>query len=78
MTPMTSEEFGAIRRRVQWTQVQVATFFDVQERTVSRWENGKMPVPAPVAMLFRLIVGGRITNRDIANTATQVADHVFA
>lgn len=78
MTPMGKDEFGAIRRRLQWTQEQTATFFDVAGRTVIRWENGKVPVPAPVAMLLRLIVGGRIRNADITNTATQVADHAFA
>lgn len=76
MTPMHHPEFAAIRRRIGWTQEQVATFFDVTGRTVIRWEQGDTPIPVATAMLLRLIVSGRVRNVDITETATKVAEYV--
>lgn len=75
---MNKTELGAIRRRLGWTQEQTGVFLGVNLRTVLRWENGQAAVPPATAMLLRLVIGGKVTNADIAETACKVADHAFS
>ena len=38
---MTPQEIRDLRKRLGWTQTEYATFFDVGQVAVSKWENGK-------------------------------------
>jgi DNA-binding XRE family transcriptional regulator len=42
---MTSEEFRDARRRLDWTQEDLAKWGGLSRRTIIRFENGQQPIP---------------------------------
>lgn len=52
---MTPQEIRDLRKRLGWTQGQLAEFFDVTTQAVSKWELGQsQPDPFKVAALEQL------------------------
>ena len=52
---MTGEGLCQLRRRLGFTQVELAEQLGVHPITVSKWETGVHKVPTPVAKLLRLL-----------------------
>ena len=50
---MTSAELARARARLRLTRTRFARAFDVDRRTVHRWERGLTPIPRQVAVLVR-------------------------
>jgi DNA-binding transcriptional regulator YiaG len=53
---MTSQEVRRLRRRQQWTQVEFARRLGVTPRTVGRWEQDTVTVPAGVVRLIKYVI----------------------
>lgn len=45
-----------LRKKLRWTVKQFATFIEVNERTVRRWESGETPTPKVVTLLLKVLV----------------------
>lgn len=52
---MTPNELRKIRKRLGWTQQQLADAVGVARNSVVRWEGGHMRIAEPVARLIRMI-----------------------
>jgi len=52
---MTGEQFRRQRKRLGFTQVNLAQRIGVHEITISRWERDVVAVPEPVARLVLLL-----------------------
>ena len=57
---MTGEELRRIRKRLGWTQVQLADRVGVVANTVARWERNEVPIQEPAARLIRLLAAGEV------------------
>jgi len=55
---MTSEEFKAIRDRLNLTQGQLADKIGLSERSIRYYEQGGRPVPATVSILLETFLRG--------------------
>ena len=55
---MTSEEFKAIRDRLNLTQGQLADKIGLCERSIRYYEQGGRPVPATVSILLETFLRG--------------------
>ena len=61
-TRLTSEEVRFLRKSLGWSGVDFARNMGVTEETVSRWENGAIPIGPQADRLLRLMVAqGRLT-----------------
>ena len=56
---MTQNEYRAAREALGWTQLEMAEYLGVGERTPYRYSKGD--IPEPVARLVRLLVTLRLT-----------------
>ena len=54
---MTASEFKTIRERAGLTQMQAAVKLDVTIATVSRWENGHVPISPPRSLWIKSRIG---------------------
>ena len=63
-TRLTGEEVRFLRKSLGWSGVDFARNMGVAEETVSRWENGAVPIGPQADRLLRLMVaqGRLITN----------------
>ena len=52
---MTGEKLRAIRKRLGLNQGELAARLGIRLNTVSRYEIGQLPIPAPIEMLARLL-----------------------
>ena len=52
---MTGNELLAVRRRLGWTQAQLAEAVGVAPNTVARWERGELSMREPAVRLVRLL-----------------------
>lgn len=50
---MTAAELTRVRASLKLNRVKFARAFDVDRRTVHRWERGATPIPRQVAVLVR-------------------------
>jgi transcriptional regulator with XRE-family HTH domain len=50
---MTAAELARARARLRLNRTRFARAFDVDRRTVHRWERGLTPIPRQVAVLVR-------------------------
>ena len=57
---VTGEELRRIRKRLGWTQVQLADRVGVVANTVARWERNEVPIQEPAARLIRLLAAGDV------------------
>jgi transcriptional regulator with XRE-family HTH domain len=48
-----------LRRRLGWTQVELAVALDVTSNSVARWERGEVSIRPPIARLLRHIVAAQ-------------------
>lgn len=55
---MTSEEFRAVRDRLNMTQGQLAYKIGISERAIRYYEQGGRSVPAPVSLLLETFLKG--------------------
>lgn len=62
---MTANQFRSALSRLDLTQVGAARLFRVDERTSRKWAAGDRSVPAPVQILLRLMLSGKLTAADI-------------
>jgi len=52
---MNHTELRTIIAGLGLSQAGVATLIGVSRRSVARWATGEAPIPAPIAMLFRML-----------------------
>jgi len=52
---MNGTELRRIRKRLDWTQAQLAVEVGVTTNTVARWERDEMGIREPAAKLIRTI-----------------------
>jgi transcriptional regulator with XRE-family HTH domain len=60
---MRGRELQSIRRKIGWTQRQLAEALGVASNTVARWERAERGISAPVAKLIRLVIAAHQTRR---------------
>lgn len=61
---MSGKELKEIRERFGYTQAELAKEVGVQTDTVSKWEQGRRNIPAPVEKLIRLLARGMGRTKD--------------
>ena len=52
-----------LRRRLGWTQVELAVALGVTSNSVARWERGEVSIRPPIARLLRHVVVAAQTGR---------------
>jgi len=52
---MTGKQLRATRRRLKWTQRQLAEAVGVRSNTIARYERGELPIAEPLARLVKMI-----------------------
>lgn len=52
---MKGRELRAIRKRLGWTQAELANAVGVAPNTIARWEREEIPIREPIARLIRAI-----------------------
>jgi transcriptional regulator with XRE-family HTH domain len=52
---MKAKELRGIRKRLGWSQRQIAEAVGVTTNSVARWERGEMNIGEPSARLIRMI-----------------------
>lgn len=52
---LTGEDIKRMRRRLGFTQQQMAEFANVSKKTIERWETGDKEITGPVVTLARLV-----------------------
>ncbi len=62
---MTPNQFRAALDRLKLSQLGAARLVGADPRTARRWALGERDVPECVAILLRLLVGGKITVADV-------------
>lgn len=62
---MTAKQFQAAIDRLGLSQVGSARILGADPRTARRWALDERSVPAPVAILLRLMLAGKITAKDV-------------
>ena len=53
---MNGNRLRALRRRLTWTQAQLADAIGVAANTIARYERGERKIPEPVARLMTRLV----------------------
>lgn len=66
---MTADQFRSALSRLGLSQLGSARLFGTGSRTPRRWANGEAAVPAPIAILLRLMLDGKVTAEDIRGTS---------
>lgn len=62
---MTPAQFRSILSRLGLSQLGVGRLLGTGERTPRRWASGESDIPAPVAILLRLLASKKISISDI-------------
>jgi len=60
---MTGKELLEIRKRLKWSQAQLARAIGVAGNTVARWERGELGISEPVGRLVRRILAEQRVKR---------------
>jgi DNA-binding transcriptional regulator YiaG len=58
---MTPEELDFLLRRLKLSQLGAGRLIDVDGRTIRRWLSGERKIPAPIALLWRIIDRWKLT-----------------
>lgn len=53
---MHGKQLRSIRKRLDWTQAEMAKAVGVASNTVARWERDEMSISEPMARLIRTIL----------------------
>jgi len=53
---MTPEKFKKLRQLIGYSKPGLAKDMDIAVRTITRWENGDVPIPKVAEMALELIV----------------------
>ena len=53
---MTPERFKKLRESIRYSKSGLARDMDIAVRTITRWENGHIPIPKMAEMALELIV----------------------
>lgn len=69
---MSCEELRFLRKRLKWTQQQLANMVDKVDQTVAKWEKGLADVPRADANLVRLAWLERHSRRDLAHAVKRM------
>ena len=65
---MTPAQFRAAITRLRLSQLGAGRLFGAEsERTPRRWASGERGIPAPVEILLRLMLSGKVTVEDVEN-----------
>jgi len=56
---MKGRELRTIRQRLGLTQAKVAAALAVAPNTVARWERDERRITPPMALLIRIVAGGK-------------------
>ena len=56
MTHMTGDEYRKIVGKLGLNQLEAAQLFDVDARTIRRWQTGVVSIPLATATLLRLMI----------------------
>lgn len=62
---MTPDELRQARAKLKLTLVKFGLAFDVNERTVRRWEHGAVPIPRAIGVLVRHAVKSASVRREL-------------
>jgi hypothetical protein len=62
---MTGEDYRDAIGRLGFTMVGASRFLSVGERTSRRWASGEIEVPRAVELLFKVMLGCRLTPDDV-------------
>ncbi len=60
---MKGKELRTIRKRLGWTQVELARAVGVAPNTVARWERDEMPMGEPASRLIKSIYAAEKAKR---------------
>ena len=53
---MTGKQLRDIRKRLRWTQVQLAKAVGVTSNTVARWERNEVGIGEPIARFIQTVI----------------------
>jgi len=53
---MTGKQLRDIRKRLGWTQAQIAEAVGVTSNTVARWERDEVGIGEPIARLIQTVI----------------------
>jgi len=53
---MTGKQLRVIRKRLRWTQAQIAEAVGVTSNTVARWERDEVGISEPIARLIQTVI----------------------
>ncbi len=53
---MTGKQLRVIRKRLRWTQAQIAEAVGVTSNTVARWERDEVGISEPIAKLIQTVI----------------------
>lgn len=62
---MTPTQYRAALAQLGYSQEGVAELLGIGKRTSQSYALGETPVPRPVELLLRLLVAGKINDRDL-------------
>lgn len=62
---MTDEEYRDAIAQLGLTQIGASRFLRIGERTARRWASGEIEVPRSVELLFKVMLGCRLTPDDV-------------
>lgn len=62
---MTANQFRAALAKLDLSQLAAGRLLGIGPRTPRRYANGETDIPEPTAILMRLLLAGKITQRDI-------------
>jgi len=72
---MTGSQLRIAMSRLGFTQIELALFLGVEERSVQRWVAGRYGVPTAVAKLLLLMLGTNTTPDTVDAMAATWNDH---
>jgi transcriptional regulator with XRE-family HTH domain len=58
---MTGEQLRIIREDLDLTQEQLADMLDINRRTISRWEQGQIPIPKAIDLAMEALLRRKYT-----------------
>lgn len=60
---MDAKTCQALRKKVEWTQTDLANALGVNRVTVTRWETGANPITEPMGRLIQRVIDDELKRR---------------